>query len=101
MEFTNKVILITGAASGIGKAAALAFASAGAKVVIADRDETKGQATLAEIKEIGAEALFVTTDVTQYAEVNALVDAAVQAFGSIDVAINNAGISGTSAKTAD
>lgn len=101
MEFTNKVILITGAASGIGKAAALAFASAGAKVVIADRDETKGQATLAEVKEIGAEALFVATDVTQYAEVKALVDAAVEAFGSIDVAINNAGISGTSAKTAD
>lgn len=101
MDFTDKVILITGAASGIGKAAALAFASAGAKLVIADRDEKKGQTTRTEVNDIGCEALFIPTDVTKYSEVTAMVNAAVEQFGRIDVAINNAGISGTSVKTAD
>ncbi|HMM21942.1 MAG TPA: beta-ketoacyl-ACP reductase [Selenomonadales bacterium] len=86
----NKVVIITGAANGIGKATALRFAEEGAKVVVADFAD--GSAALAEVKAKGAEGLCVQVDVTDPASVKAMVDKAVAAFGRVDVLINNAGI---------
>jgi NAD(P)-dependent dehydrogenase (short-subunit alcohol dehydrogenase family) len=88
----NKVVLITGATSGIGKASALAFGKAGAKVVVSGRRETEGNAVVAEIKAAGGEAIFIQVDVTQEAQVKALVDATVAKYGQLDVAFNNAGV---------
>lgn len=101
MEFNDKVVLITGAASGIGKAAAMEFAKAGAKLVIADRDTENGEATVSEITTAGGTAVFIMTNVADNASVEALVKAAVSQYGRLDIAINNAGISGLSAKTED
>jgi len=101
MEFKEKVVLITGAASGIGKAAAIAFAKEGAKLLISDRNEAAGKATEAELKKLGAVVSFCTTDVSVFAEVEQLVQQTVNRYGQIDIAINNAGIPGASAKTAD
>ena len=78
MDFTNKVALITGAANGIGRAAALAFAARGAKVVAVDRDEDGAKATAAIIKQQGGEALSVFADVTQSSDVQAYVKAAME-----------------------
>lgn len=94
-SFQNKVVLITGATSGIGKTSALAFAKAGAKVVVSGRRENEGQAVVAEIKAAGGEALFVKADVAVEAEVAALVAKTVATYGRIDVAFNNAGIEST------
>jgi len=91
-SFQNKVVLITGATSGIGKVSALAFAKAGAKVVISGRREAEGQAVAAEIKAAGGEATFVKADVSVEADVAALVAKAVAAYGRIDIAFNNAGV---------
>ncbi len=88
----NKVVLITGATSGIGKASALAFAKAGAKVVVSGRREAEGKAVVAEIKAAGGEAIFVQADVAKEAEVKALVDQTVAAYDRLDVAFNNAGV---------
>ncbi len=90
--FTNKVALVTGATSGIGKATAIAFARDGAKVVIAGRRETEGAAVVAEIKAAGGEALFVRTDISIEADAKNLVDQTLSAFGRLDFAFNNAGI---------
>lgn len=90
----NKVALVTGAGSGIGRAAALAFAREGARVVVADVDEEGGAGTVGEIKASGGEAAFFRCDVTKGAEVEALVDGAVGAFGRLDCAFNNAGTEG-------
>jgi NAD(P)-dependent dehydrogenase (short-subunit alcohol dehydrogenase family) len=88
----NKVAVITGGTSGIGRATALAFAKAGAKVVVAGRRESEGQAVISEIKSEGGTALFVRTDVGYEAEVKALVDKTVATYGRLDVAFNNAGV---------
>ncbi len=96
-SFQNKVVLITGATSGIGKTSALAFAKAGAKVVISGRRETEGQAVVAEIKAAGGEATFVKADVAVEADVAALVAKTVETYGRLDVAFNNAGIELTGA----
>lgn len=96
-SFQNKVVLITGATSGIGKVSALAFGKAGAKVVVSGRREAEGQAVVAEIKAAGGEATFVKADVAQEADVSALVAKAVATYGRIDVAFNNAGIELTGA----
>lgn len=93
-DFTGRVGLVTGAGSGIGRAAALKFAGEGAKVVIADVDMDGSEATRAMIDQIGGEAICVRTDVAQAAEVEALVQATVAAFGRLDFAFNNAGIAG-------
>lgn len=91
-SFQNKVVLITGATSGIGKTSALAFAKAGAKVVVSGRRETEGQAVVAEIKAAGGEATFVKADVAIEADVAALVAQTVATYGRLDIAFNNAGI---------
>lgn len=90
----TKVALVTGATSGIGRAAALAFAGAGASVVVAGRREPEGQAVVAEIAAQGGEALFVRTDVTREADHVALVARTVETFGRLDFAFNNAGLLG-------
>ena len=90
----DKVALVTGGTSGIGKAAALALAVAGAKVVVAGRRENEGREVVEAIEKLGGKALFVKTDITREADVKALVDKAVAAFGRLDIAFNNAGIEG-------
>jgi len=101
MDFTGKVALITGAGNGIGRAAALAFAKAGAKVVVVDRDADGGEATAGIIRQQGGEARFVAADVTKSADVQAYVKAALDAYGKIDNFFNNAGIEGKLAHTAE
>ncbi|WP_395733025.1 glucose 1-dehydrogenase [Prosthecobacter sp.] len=91
-SFQNKVVLITGATSGIGKVSALAFAKAGAKVIVSGRRGTEGQAVVAEIKATGGEATFVKADVAVEADVAALVAKTVATYGRLDVAFNNAGV---------
>src|SRR5271157_4166194 len=93
-SFKNKAALVTGGTSGIGEAAALALARNGAKVVVAGRRESEGQSVVDAIKTAGGEALFVKTDVSREADVKALVDRTVAAFGRLDFAFNNAGIEG-------
>src|SRR5437764_456909 len=90
----GKVALVTGGASGIGRATALAFAREGAKLVIADTSEEGGQQTVHMITEQGGEAIFVTTDVSKAVEVQALISQAITTYGRLDCAHNNAGISG-------
>jgi len=100
-QFDGKVALVTGAASGIGRASALAFAREGAKTVVADILVEGGEETVRLIKEAGGEALFVKTDVSKAAEVEALIQKVVDIYGRLDYAHNNAGIEGTMAPTAD
>ncbi|MEP0547579.1 MAG: SDR family oxidoreductase [Rhodothermales bacterium] len=88
----GKVIVITGASSGLGEAAARHLAARGARLVLGARRTDRIEALANELTESGAEALAVTTDVTDRDQVQALVDAAVDRFGRIDVLINNAGI---------
>ena len=88
----GKVALVTGGASGIGRATALTFAREGAKLIIADMHEDGGQQTVHMITENGGEALFVQTDVTQATAVEALISQAVETYGRLDCAHNNAGV---------
>jgi NAD(P)-dependent dehydrogenase (short-subunit alcohol dehydrogenase family) len=97
----NKVAIVTGGTSGIGRRAALALAKAGAKVVVAGRRDREGEAVVREIKEAGGEGLFVKTDVSREADVKALVDKTVATFGHLDIAFNNAGTEGLMPITID
>jgi NAD(P)-dependent dehydrogenase (short-subunit alcohol dehydrogenase family) len=97
----GKVALVTGGGSGIGRAAALAFAGRGAAVVIADVDDAGGEQTVALINERGGEGLFVHTDVAQALAVEELLVHTVDAFGALHHAFNCAGIAGELAPTAD
>ena len=91
-SFEGKVVLVTGAAGGIGRAAAVAFGRAGACVVVADTSVDGGHATAAMIVEGGGKALFVQCNVTRAIEVEALVDKTVAYYGRLDCAFNNAGV---------
>ena len=91
-SYANKVAFVTGGTSGIGKATAIAFADAGAQVVLTGRREKEGAAVVAEIKKRGGEASFIRTDVAKEADVKAAVDFTVKTYGRLDVAFNNAGI---------
>ncbi len=93
-SFENKVAVVTGGTSGIGKAAALELAAAGAKVVVAGRRENEGREVVAAIEKLGSKALFIKTDVSHEADVKALVDKTITAFGRLDFAFNNAGVEG-------
>lgn len=90
--FEDKVALVTGGADGIGRATSLLFAQRGAKVIVSDINAPKGEAVAKAIREAGGEALFVKADVADRAEVAALVRAALDRFGRLDCAVNNAGI---------
>ena len=92
MKLTGKAAIITGAASGMGRAMAAVFAEEGANVVVADIDDTGGKQTADEIKSANGKAIFVHTDVSKPAEVKNLVDAAMDEFSKIDILVNNAGI---------
>ena len=90
----GKVAVITGAASGMGRATAVRFAGEGAAVVIADLNEDGGAAAVRECKENGGRAVFQKTDVTSEADVKSMVDRAVKEFGRLDITFNNAGLPG-------
>jgi NAD(P)-dependent dehydrogenase (short-subunit alcohol dehydrogenase family) len=90
--FDGKVAVVTGGSSGIGRATAVAFARAGAKVVVASRSAHQGEQTVQLIKEVGSDGLFVRTDVVKEADVCAMVEKTVKAFGRLDFAFNNAGV---------
>ncbi len=91
---STQVVLITGALTGIGRAAAVAFARKGAKVVVSGRRDEAGHALVKELKALGSEAEFINADVRKENEVRALVDKTVARFGRLDVAVNNAGTEG-------
>jgi NAD(P)-dependent dehydrogenase (short-subunit alcohol dehydrogenase family) len=91
---TTPVVLITGALSGMGRATALAFAQERANIVVSGRRNDEGQKLVAEIKKLGAEAEFVSSDVRHEEEVRDLVDKTVARFGRLDVAVNCAGTEG-------
>jgi NAD(P)-dependent dehydrogenase (short-subunit alcohol dehydrogenase family) len=90
--FSGKVALVTGGTSGIGKRTAVAFAEAGAKVVVSGRREKEGAQVVNEIEKIGGDAAFVRADVGKDADVMAIVDFALEKFGRLDIAFNNAGV---------
>ena len=91
-RFSGKVALVTGGTSGIGKATAMEFARAGAKVVLTGRRDKEGAQVVAEIKKLGGDAAFVRADVAKDADVKAMVDFTVDKYGRLDVAFNNAGV---------
>lgn len=92
MRFKDRVAVITGAASGIGRATALAFAAEGARVVVADINEAGGLETVRAVKDRGGEAVFVRADVSREEDAEGMVRAALNTYGQLDVMFNNAGI---------
>ena len=93
-EFATRAGLVTGAASGLGRATAVAFGAARARVVVADVDEDGGAETVRMVQAVGGEALFIRTDVTDAAQVAAMVSGCFAAYGCLDFAVNNAGTTG-------
>jgi NAD(P)-dependent dehydrogenase (short-subunit alcohol dehydrogenase family) len=94
MILSERVVMITGALTGIGRAAAISFARAGNRIVVSGRKADAGQALASELRSIGAEAEFVQADVRREQDVRRLVDRAVERFGHLDAAVNNAGTEG-------
>ena len=97
----DKVALVTGASSGIGRAVAMVFLREGAKLVVSDVDSEGGEATTNMLLDLGGDAIFVKADVGVPAEHEALVDRILSQYGHLDIACNNAGIGGVAAPTAD
>jgi NAD(P)-dependent dehydrogenase (short-subunit alcohol dehydrogenase family) len=97
----GKVAVITGAASGIGRATARLFSVEGARVLLADVDAAGGEAAVTEIKRTGGDAVFRRVDVTRSEDIAAMLNAALETYGGLDVLFNNAGIEGESARLAD
>jgi NAD(P)-dependent dehydrogenase (short-subunit alcohol dehydrogenase family) len=97
MRLKDKVILITGSVSGIGKSTALLFGKEGAKVIVNDLNEQQGNETVDEIRQAGGEAMFIKADVTKAVEIEAMVNQIIDHYKRIDVLFNNAGISGVGA----
>lgn len=93
--FAGKVALVTGGTSGIGRTTAIAFAQHGANVVVVGRSQDEGEETVSLIRKAGTEGLFLSADLTQASEVEALFNQAVEKFGHLDCAFNNAAIEGT------
>src|SRR5580698_3786298 len=93
-ELEGKVALVTGGTSGIGRETAVLFAKAGAKVVVAGRRATEGEETIELVRSAGSDGLFVKADVSKASEVETLIQRAVERFGRLDVAFNNAGTEG-------
>jgi len=100
-SFAGKVAFVTGAANGIGRAAALAFAREGASVVVADVSEQDNQETARKIEEAGGRALAIRCDVTRAEDVKAALDKTIETFGRLDAAFNNAGVEQATAVLAD
>ncbi|TAE34078.1 MAG: glucose 1-dehydrogenase [Cytophagales bacterium] len=100
-SFQNQVAVITGAGSGIGRATAIAFAQAGANVVVSDINDAGGQATVDQIKQAGGEATYIRCDVGNPADNQALINQTIAVYGRVDIGVNNAGIGGTFARMAD
>jgi NAD(P)-dependent dehydrogenase (short-subunit alcohol dehydrogenase family) len=101
MEFKDKVCIVTGAGSGIGRAIAQVFAREGGKVVVSDVDSAGGEDTVARIRDRGGQAFFVRADVSRMSDCESLVQRSVSVYGRLDAACNNAGIGGELAPTAD
>ncbi|WP_166268755.1 SDR family oxidoreductase [Marinobacter caseinilyticus] len=101
MQFTGKVALVTGGAAGLGQATAEAFAAAGAQVVVSDIDRIHGEAVVAAIRSAGGDATFVACNVSRSEDVQQLVEAALETYGRLDFAFNNAGIEIENSKLAD
>jgi len=92
MRLENKIAIVTGAGSGIGRGIALTFAKEGAKIVVADYIEEGGKATVEEIKKMDGEAIFVKADVSKANEVKNIFNETMKNFGRVDILVNNAGI---------
>lgn len=99
LSFKNKVAIVTGATSGIGRATAIAFAKKGAKVAVVDWVD--GTETVNLVKELGSDAIFIKCDVSKATDVKAMVEKTITTFGKLDFAFNNAGIEGISATIQD
>jgi NAD(P)-dependent dehydrogenase (short-subunit alcohol dehydrogenase family) len=97
----NPIVLITGALTGIGRATALAFAKEGARIMVSGRHEEAGRSLVVELQAAGAEAYFHRVDVRHEDDVKRLIDATIERFGRIDVAINNAGMEGETGPLTD
>src|ERR1700693_896689 len=101
VAMSSPVVLITGALTGIGRATALAFAGEGARVVVSGRHDDEGQKLATELHKLGTEAEFLRSDVRHEEEVKNLVEKTFARFGSLDIAVNNAGTVGNPESTAD